>query len=318
MSDKTANVAFLEADTRVFESYALKPRTRELRLQKPTLAVRIVEVGTGEPALFLHGFSLCTAHWAPLMARLPSLHRIAIDMPGHGASEGVDYRGVDLRRWYRDMLTCCLDELGLASADIIGHSQGAMLGMWLALDAPERVRSLVAIGTPAVALGARLENLKILARHGIGSFMLSMPKPPFMYRRILADTIGRHAVDVAPKGLIRTTYLATRQADFGKTVSTYLAEMFTGVGAEPPRYVLRADELAKVHQPVLMLWGQDDHTQPIAEAKTKAALMPNARFEVVPGGHEPWLDDLETCAELVSAFLLQPRTSSRTVATTEV
>lgn len=305
MNDKPATAAFLEAERQVFASYSLEPRTRTLRLQKPTLAMRAVEVGTGEPALFMHGFSLCAAHWAPLMARLASLHSVAIDMPGHGDSDGVDYRGVHLRRWYKDMLTSCLDELGLDSAHIVGHSQGAMIGMWLALDAPERVRSLVAIGTPAVALGARLESLKWVAMPGIGSLMLSMPKPPSMYRRMLADTIGLHAVDAAPEELIRATYLATRQPYFGKTVSTYLREMFSGASAEPQRYVLSADELAQIHQPVLIVWGQDDdHFQPIAEATNKAALMPNARFEVVPGGHEPWLDDLEVCAELVSAFLL--------------
>jgi pimeloyl-ACP methyl ester carboxylesterase len=111
----------------------------------------------------------------------------------------------------------------------------------------------------------------------------------------------------------------TGSANYNSSVSTYLREMFRGAGAEPPRYVLSADELAQIHQPVLIIWGRDDDQfQPIAEAQTKAAFMPNARFEVVPGGHEPWMDDLETCAELVSAFLSQPRTSSRTRAMTKV
>jgi pimeloyl-ACP methyl ester carboxylesterase len=303
MAAGQVNIPFLQAEAQVFAGYSLEPRSRELQLAKPKLRVRAVEVGSGDPVLFMHGFSLCTAHWAPLFARLPSLRRIAIDMPGHGASDGFDYNGVNLRRWYRDMLTGCLDELRLESAHVVGHSQGAMLGMWLALDAPERVRSLVAIGTPAVALGAKLDGLKILARPVIGSFLLSMPKPPFMYRRILTDTIGLHAVEASPKGLIRTTYLATRNADFGKTVSSYLREMFSGVDAEPRRYVLDDDELAQIRKPMLFVWGQGDRAQPIAEAKNKAALVPNARFEVLPGGHEPWLDDVESCAGLVSAFL---------------
>lgn len=303
MTDRPVNTAFLKAEAQVFAGFSLEPRSRELKLAKPKLSVRAVEVGTGEPVLFMHGFSLCTAHWAPLFARLPSICRIAIDMPGHGGSDGFDYDGVNLRRWYKDMLTGCLDELRLESAHIVGHSQGAMLGMWLALDAPERVRSLVSIGTPAVALGAELGGLKFLAWPGIGSFLLSMPKPSFMYRRILADTIGVRAVEAAPKGLIRTTYLATRNADFGKTVSSYLREMFSGTGAEPRRYVLADEELAQIREPVLLVWGEEDRYQPIAEAKSKAALMPNARFVVLPHGHEPWLDDLESCAGLVSAFL---------------
>jgi len=30
--------------------------------------------------------------------------------------------------------------------------------------------------------------------------------------------------------------------------------------------------------------------------------MPHGRFEVVPGGHEPWLDDLDACSNQISAF----------------
>lgn len=301
--NKARNTGFVDAEARIYASYSLEPRSRDLRLTKPAILVRAVEVGTGEPALFLHGFSLCSAHWTPLFARLPSLRRIAIDMPGHAASDGVDYRGVNLRSWYTAMLTSTLDELGLESAHIIGHSQGAMFGMWLALDAPARVRSLVTIGTPAVALGARLDGLRMLARPGIGSFMLSMPKSAPMYRRILVDTIGLHAVDAAPDGLVRVTYLATRNGGFGKTVSTYLREMFRGIDAIPPRYVLRGEELAQISRPVLMVWGRDDRHQPFAVAQEMVRNVHAVRFVVVSGGHEPWLDDLHACADSVSAFL---------------
>jgi pimeloyl-ACP methyl ester carboxylesterase len=52
-----------------------------------------------------------------------------------------------------------------------------------------------------------------------------------------------------------------------------------------------------------VLWGKDDtHFQPAEEAKAKAALMPHSRFEVVAGGHEPWLDDLDACANLITTF----------------
>lgn len=300
--------SFLEAEARVFAMHSLKPRARQLGLKRPGMTLRVVEVGDGEPTLFLHGFSLCTAHWAPLMARLPSLHCIAIDMPGHGLSDGVDYRGVDLRSWYREMLTSCLNELGLDSVHIVGHSQGAMLGLWLALDAPERVRSLVAIGTPAVALGARLDSLRVLARPGIGPLMLSMPKSPSMYRRILVNTIGLHAVDAAPDELVRATYVGTRQTKFGRTVSTYLREMFRGADAQPQRYVLTDNELAEIKRPVLVIWGRDDDGfQTTTEVRKRVAWIPNARFELVPGGHEPWLDDLESTSEQVSSFLVGQR-----------
>ena len=306
------NTKFLQAEADVFAAYSLKPRVHQLRLQTPRMEIRVTELGDGEPTLFLHGFSLCTAHWAPLLAQLPSLRSIAIDMPGHGGSDGVDFRGVDLRRWFKDMLNGCLDELGLDSVNVVGHSQGAFIGLGLALDAPERVRSLVAIGTPAVALGARLDSLRLLARPGIGPLLLSMPKPASAYRGILASTIGLQAVESAPEDLIRATYLGTQRWAFGTTISTYLREMFKGVDAKPQRYVLTDEELARIDRPVLIVWGRDDiGFQTPADARERAALIPNSRFEVVPAGHEPWLDDPASTARQVSEFLVRQPSGDR-------
>ena len=307
-----SNTSFLNAEADVFNTYSLNPIVRQLQLEKPRISLRVSEVGDGEPTLFLHGFSLCTAHWAPLLAQLPSLRSIAVDMPGHGGSEGVDFRGVDLRRWFKDMLISCLDELGLDAVHIVGHSQGAFIGLGLALDVPERVRSLAAIGTPAVALGARLDSLRFLARPGIGPLLLSMPKPAGAYRGILARTIGLHAVEAAPEELIRATYLGTQRRAFGTTVSTYLREMFKGVDANPQRYVLTDEELARIDRPVLIVWGREDiGFQNIAEVRKRAALIPNARFELVPGGHEPWLDDLASTAQPVLDFLVRQPSGHR-------
>jgi len=238
------------------------------------------------------------------MARLGPRRCIAVDMPGHGGSDGADYAGVDLRRWHTRMLAGCLDALGLDAAHVVGHSYGGMVGLWLALDAPWRVRSVVSVGTPSVALGARPDlTLRTLSKRGIGPLVLAMPSPDPAYRRILARSLGRHAVGAAPRELIRATYLGTRRRDLPRTVSTYLREQFRGAAASPPRYVLQDDELARIQRPVLFVWGdRDDRYQPIADGRRKASRIPTARFEVVHGGHEPWLDDLEPCARLIAEF----------------
>ena len=101
----TSSPGYEKAEARIFERHVLRPETHQLRLEKPRLTLRALEVGRVEPALFLHGFSHCTAHWAPLVSRLVDTRSIMIDMPGHGASDAVDYSGVDLRDWYESMLT---------------------------------------------------------------------------------------------------------------------------------------------------------------------------------------------------------------------
>src|SRR5690348_15103139 len=107
------NPGYVEAEARVFGRYALSPAVHAHSLARPRLRLRAVEVGTGEPAVFLHGGGLCIAHWAPLVSRLSGGRSLMLDSPGHGEADAVDYRGVDLRAWYKEMLTGCLDALGL-------------------------------------------------------------------------------------------------------------------------------------------------------------------------------------------------------------
>jgi pimeloyl-[acyl-carrier protein] methyl ester esterase len=302
-----SNAKFLEAEKQVFAGYSLTPKTRRIRVQKAALTLRVLELGSGEPAFFLHGMGGCAVNWASLWSCLPSFHKIAVDLPGHGGSDDVDFRGLEMRSWYTDLLTGCLDELALESAHIVGHSMGSMFGMWLALDAPQRVRSLIAFGTPAAAFGeGHLPVfIKMVSQPGIGRLALSMPAPLFMYRRLMATMLGRHAVDTMPPALIQASYLGPRGGTHAKTLSAFATELYRGVRAEPPRYALSDDELARIDKPVLIIWGQaeDGMVLPIAEGRRKVALMPNSRFEVVPGGHLPWLDDAQLCADLVSDFL---------------
>ena len=297
--------ALADTEARLFAHYGVDPRARTLTLQAPSVTMGIREAGSGEPALLLHGITLGAVHWAPLMAGLPSLRCIAVDMPGHGKSSGVDYTGVDLRRWHTAMLEHCLDTLGMSSAHLIGHSYGGMFALWLALDAPGRVRSVTSIGTPSVAFGARPDALfKLLALPGIGRSMLALPSPPAAYRRLLARSLGRPALEASPPELVRATYLGTRRPGLARTASTYLREQFRGARARPPRYVLQESELARIDRPVLVVWGnRDTRYQPIAEARRKTGLIPGARFELVTGGHEPWLDDLDGCAKLIEGFV---------------
>jgi pimeloyl-ACP methyl ester carboxylesterase len=282
---RTAGPAFEAIEAETFRRHGLRPRTVRLELGEPRLSLRAVETGSGEPLLLLHGIGLTAAHWAPMMARLAWARCIALDMPGHGETDGADFRGVELRRWHTDLLRGCLDRLGLDSAHIVGHSYGGMFGMWLALDAPEPVRSVISIGAPSIALGAG-PNLLFRASAGpaLGPLMLRSPMPRF---------------------LLRLAYVATRRRGFQRRL---LGARFDGLIAAVPIAPNDHGQIggsAPAPRPGAHSAAASSACREAARAdtSTRSWRIPEARLETVPGGHAPWLDDPEPCATLVSAVV---------------
>ncbi|MER7281017.1 alpha/beta hydrolase [Dactylosporangium sp. NPDC000244] len=100
--------------------------------------------GAGEPVLLLHG-GFCSLEFFRAQAdALAAGHRVhAFERPGHGRSADIDGE-YSYARGVADTLAY-LDAAGLDRAHVIGFSDGAIIGLLLALDHPERVRSLVAI-----------------------------------------------------------------------------------------------------------------------------------------------------------------------------
>ena len=101
-----------------------------------------------EPALLVHGFaSSARVNWADTgwLRTLSEDGRRAVlfDHRGHGASDKPhDPDAYATPRMAEDALRF-LDHLGIARADVVGYSMGARVAAFLALAAPDRVRSVV-------------------------------------------------------------------------------------------------------------------------------------------------------------------------------
>jgi pimeloyl-ACP methyl ester carboxylesterase len=98
--------------------------------------------GDGPPLLFLHGLGDSADQFEPIAARLPAPWRLlALDQRGHGSSFKPDegYAPLD----FAADTAAFLDERGLSSAHLFGHSMGGRNAMVLSARHPVRVRSLI-------------------------------------------------------------------------------------------------------------------------------------------------------------------------------
>jgi pimeloyl-ACP methyl ester carboxylesterase len=102
------------------------------------------DAGDGDPVLLLHG-GFCSLETLQPQADALVGHRrvLAFERAGHGRSADTDAE----YGYARGVADCVefLDAVGVERADVIGYSDGAIIGLLLAMEHPERVGALVAI-----------------------------------------------------------------------------------------------------------------------------------------------------------------------------
>lgn len=96
--------------------------------------------------LFVHGSGLDHRSWA-LQTRWFAYNGYSVlapDLPGHSLSAGKALESIEeMGCWLAEFL----NEAGVESAHVVGHSQGFLCALELAKQAPDRVKTLTGIGT---------------------------------------------------------------------------------------------------------------------------------------------------------------------------
>jgi pimeloyl-ACP methyl ester carboxylesterase len=293
---------FLTAEARLLSEYGVAHASRRLRLADPGLDARVLETGAGAPLLMLHGSGMSAPTWAPLLAGLTGRRVHAFDLPGFGLSDPYDYAGRSLRRHGAALVASMLDALELERATVAATSFGAMLALYAALAHPERIASVVAFGIPAVALaGMRGDGyFRAMTTPGLRALVSRVPAPKSAKatRRASAGALGRHAAGRLPDAFFELMRATMGMPGWRRAMTSQL-NLALRAGRPRPENVLSDDELRAIEVPVRLVLGDADAYGRPEVGERAVALLPDARLDVVSGGHAPFLDHPLLCAEAI-------------------
>jgi pimeloyl-ACP methyl ester carboxylesterase len=212
--------------------------------------------GSGDPLLLLHGGFCSIETWAGQLPALAEHYEVhAPERPGNGRT--ADRPGpVSFDHMVRDTLAY-LDAAGIDSAHVVGFSDGAITGLLLALEHPERVRSLVSISA----------NLD-----------------PSIFDETTDDEDGDEHVSAPGESDLRAAY-ARLSPDGPEHADVVLDKLLQMWRSEPD---IPVASLARITAPTLVVAGDRDsipthHTVDIALGIPGAALciVPNAGHMVI-------------------------------------
>lgn len=235
----------------------------------------------GEPApkkgrllLFVHGASGSHRIWLNQLNFFSKEHTpIAIDLPGHGDSEGT---GAEEIAFYRDFMKDFADELSLHRFILCGHSMGGAIALDFTLHYPERIEALI-----LVASGARFslsEELLQFFRQdpftwsvAARAWVFSKKTPLSIIEALEAETL-KTSPDVAYKDMKAC-------AHFDVTPS-----------------------LGEIKAPTLLIYGKED--QLVAQAEVLHSNILSSRVEIIEdAAHVPSAEQPDRLNAAIERFI---------------
>jgi pimeloyl-ACP methyl ester carboxylesterase len=224
--------------------------------------------GEGKPVLLLHGGLANGDHWVNVIPALTEAgyQAIVMDSRGHGRSS-FDETPISYEVMASDVLGL-MDHLGIDKADLVGWSDGGIIGLEIALTHPERLNKVVAYGANFDPTGVRLD---------IGTND---------YFNAYIEAASAEYQEISPE--------PERWDEFLGNISN--------MWATEPNYT--EEQLRSITTPFLILDGAKEEAIDLNQTKLMALLIPAAELEIMPEtGHFALFEQPEEFSQIVLDFL---------------
>jgi pimeloyl-ACP methyl ester carboxylesterase len=254
--------------------------------------------GAGTPLLLLHGAPLDHREWAPAIPYLAGHFRVvAPDLPGCGQSSPAlnDGSPDSLIRLIAGLTTA----LRMVPCAVAGASFGGAIALGLVTRHPERVRALIAIGSPGMQIWPETLQARIAkaARSVPGMATLGIRMAPRAQARwFMRNALGDRKL---ASGEIVDQAAATLRSRGGRRMIVQALRR-----VDDWRFVMR--QLGGVRAPTLLVWGERDAYYGLPGAERLRHAIPGAQLVTIAGaGHLLTIERPIELAAQMRRFLLK-------------
>jgi pimeloyl-ACP methyl ester carboxylesterase len=224
----------------------------------------------GPPLVLLHGGMGHIEDFNELVQGLDDFRLIGIDSRGHGKST-LGTAPLSYERLEKDLLAV-LEHLSIPRANVLGFSDGGIVGYRFALQQPAKVGKLITIGA---ACGLSEDTAVILERVTADSWNQRFPETKVAYQRL------------NPRPDFEALVAASKRMWLDKGASGYPGKRVKAISC-----------------PTLIVRGDQDHLYSLAEAVELRTLIRDAQLLHLPNaGHVVFNDSKEMCLLGIKQFL---------------
>jgi pimeloyl-ACP methyl ester carboxylesterase len=265
------------------------------------LRVHYQRAGSGRPLLLVHGLVGSARNWRQNIQDLSCNATVyAIDLLNMGNSARVLGLDASLEST-ADYLARWMDAVGLAEADVAGHSHGGSIAMMLAARHPQRVGKLI-LFAPANPFCERGHQLIAFYNTRPGRWLARLI--PALPRFIKATALGRMYGDPS-----RATLESLEGYTHGLTAPGSVDHVLRIVhGWHADMVQLRAALQQLADKPALLIWGDRDRAVGLSSARQLQQLLTQAELVVIPGvGHIAFEEMPEVCNRTMRDWLTSSR-----------
>ncbi len=275
----------------------------EVRYYHGRYKTRVIEAGTGEPLILIHGVGGHAEAYSRNIMRLAQHYRmLAIDLLWHGYSQREGFVAGQQMEFFSDQVADLLDQIGAEKGHMEGESLGGWVGLTMAMNHPDRLGKLILNTTIGVAFKEtapredRAGGRSLLASRS----MVAIEDPTKETIRQRLEWLMA-SPDRVTDELVQTRLKIYTAPEARESLGRVFANSF-GQGKSSRRF--SEEELAGITAPTLVLWSEKNPGTGPDVGRYLATLIPGAQCYVMEdAAHWPQWEHPEEHDKVVLDFL---------------